>query len=150
MENLLDTDIIRIERDGIGSAQAHVQRPGDWPEGWIVELPRRELFQGAGFDFGAVPGTASPTAACQNLSYSILRACLPADVAREWRMWFAAGVVMGGKEPRWEVAVGDVRSIIEQAARWFVHSTPARRGRAAMLDGPASWAEEEAGVTLTF
>ena len=132
---LLDTDIIRVERDGPGSAQAHVQRPGIWPEGWIDELPAFELFTRAGLDFGSLPGSHCPSPGCQNLAYSILRACCGVAVARQWRMWFAQAVVMGGKEPRWEISVGDVRGRVECGEAWFERSTPECRERAATFDG---------------
>jgi len=157
-----DGDMIAVERTGPGEAEAFVHHgpgPGE-TFGVIHHLEAAELVAGAGFDFGP---SLSP--GCANLAYSILRACLPADAARQWRAWFCQGVVAGGHEPRWTITAGDVRAIIAQAERWFERSTPARRERAAGWkengkrkkqktdgeeDGPASWAEELVAATRTF
>lgn len=117
---------------GAGEAQAFVQRPGA-----LMFLADAGLLAGAGFDFGP---ELSP--GCHNLAYSILRACLPADVAREWRAWFAATVVGGAlhgkgryaREPRWEITVGDVRGLIECGEVFFELKSKKAKAKIAVLE----------------
>lgn len=117
---LADRDIIRVERIGPGEARGFVHRVGGGGvAGSISLLPDCELLRGAGFDFGG--GELRP--GCQNLAFSILRACVPADVARQWWQWFSAAVVARAREPRWEITAGAVRDLVRSAQVWWDRET---------------------------
>jgi len=61
-------------------------------------------------------GEAGPGA--DNLSYSLLRACVAADRAERWWAWWAWCIVSRRAAP-WRISVGEVRAMVRRAEMFF-------------------------------
>ncbi|HUW33400.1 MAG TPA: hypothetical protein VM223_17465 [Planctomycetota bacterium] len=103
------------------------------------ELACYALHPKMGFEFG----TPAPNPGCDNLAYSILRACVPADVAYQWWQWFAWYYICPKKSRRWTVSVGEVRDLVKMARVWFGRESLYRSDATPVaMDPPETFATE--------